>query len=337
MRNLKRADNYKQTQLRTQLEFLKSSPAFSDVARGGNGKLFGIGREFVLPAECKQENLFETIRIDVGEYFKKHKVTWHSARSHLLSSQICCLNFLAPFSFEKRALQALLEKVLGPIDEMLETEPGRFVSFEFTGDLNYLNEWKNGVHTRGSNCTSVDAMVRYRTPDHREEAALIEWKYTERYGRPKSNDPKREERLRRYKEITFFPEGPIRADAGIKIDDLFVEPIFQLYRQQMLATRMLVDKRTLGLHRVRTVLIAPRSNVDLFKMKVPALERFGTDLVSVFRALLIDPTGFIFCTTEDFFEHARGVVREVPSFEPWYRYIAERYCFASAAEDAPNV
>lgn len=182
MKTFKRAENYRQAQLRTQLVFLRNSGAFTDVARAGNGRFLGIAREFVLPIECKQENLFETRRIDVREYFKRHHITWHSARSHLLSSQICCLNFLAPFSSDPRALKALLQNVVGPIDEMLETEAGRFVSFEFTGDRDYLNEWKNGVHTRGSNCTSVDAMVRFRTPDGRDEAALIEWKYTERDG-----------------------------------------------------------------------------------------------------------------------------------------------------------
>jgi hypothetical protein len=327
LRNSSRTENYRQIQLRAQLAFLKISGGFSDAAKGANGKLYGIAREFVLPPECKQENLFEKIRTDVAEYFKSQHIAWHTARSHLLSSQICCLNFLAPFSSEPHALKALLQGVVGPIDEMLETETGRFVSFEFTGGQDYLNEWKNGVHTRGSNCTSVDAMVRFRSPDGRDEAALIEWKYTERYGRPRINDPKREERLRRYRKITFFPEGPIRGDVGIDIGDLFAEPIFQLYRQQMLASRMLANKE-LGLARVRTVLIAPRSNIDLFKMKVPALGRFGTDILTVFRAILHDPNGFIFCTTEDLWEHAREVVREVPSFEPWYRYIAHRYCFA---------
>lgn len=95
----------------------------------------------------------------------------------------------------------------------------------------------------------------------------------------------------------------------------------------MLATQLQRDEK-LGLDRVRTVLIAPRPNLDLLKMKVSAFERFGTDILSVWPALLCDPNGFIFCTTEELFEHARDVVREVPSFEPWFHYIADRYCFA---------
>jgi hypothetical protein len=321
-----RKENYKQSELHSQLTFLKSSSAFSDAARIGGGRLFGIDREFVLPRSCREENLFEPIRRDVGDYFHTRRISWHQARAHVLSSQVCCLNFLAPFSFEPRALKTLLHRIIGPIDKMLETEQGRFVSFEFTGERNYLHEWKNGIHTRGANCTSVDAMVRFRTAEGSEEAALIEWKYTERYGRPRPNDPKHAERLRRYEKMTFSPEGPIRADSGIDIRDLFTEPIFQLYRQQMLATQMRSDKE-LGLDRVRTVLIAPRSNLDLFQVKIPSFKRFGTDLVALWRALLNDPDGFVFSTTEDLFGDAKDAVRGTPSLEPWYRYMANRYRF----------
>jgi hypothetical protein len=321
-----RKENYKQAQLRSQLAFLKSSSAFSDVARLGGGSLFGIDREFVLPHACKEENLFEPIRRDVGDYFHTRRISWHQARAHVLSSQVCCLNFLAPFSFQPRALKTLLRRIIGPIDEMLETERGRFVSFEFTGERDYLHEWKDGVHTRGANCTSVDAMVRFRTVDAGEEAALIEWKYTEHYGRPRPNDPKHAERLRRYEKMTFSPEGPIRADAGIGIRDLFAEPIFQLYRQQMLATQMRSDKE-LGLDRVRTVLIAPRSNLNLYQVKIPSFKRFGPDLVAVWRALLSDPDGFVFSTTEDLFGDAKDAVSGTPSLKPWYEYMANRYRF----------
>jgi hypothetical protein len=316
--------SYKSDQLRSQLDFLKNHSSFSKAAKAAGGILSGSPRKFVLPRECREENLFESIRVDVGEYFTRNKITWHGARAHLLSSQICCLNFLAPFSKQPRALKRFLEAIIGPIDRMIETESGQFVSFEYTGDKDYLNEWKNGNHTRGANCTSVDAIVRSQTAAGTQEAALIEWKYTERYGRPRSGDPKNDERFRRYKDLTFSPVGPIRPDLSVKVRDLFAEPIFQLYRQQMLAAQMLRDP-SLKLHRVRTILVAPQSNTDLFRMRIPALERFGTSLLSVWRQLLQDPASFIFCSTEDLFRNAREAVQETSSLQGWYQYIGERY------------
>jgi hypothetical protein len=79
--------------------------------------------------------------------------------------------------------------------------------------------------------------------------------------------------------------------------------------------------------RFRTVLIAPKDNVEILKIKIPALQRFGTNIVSVWRALLYDPNSFIFCTTEELVANAAGAVLSVPSLGTWYRYITDRYRF----------
>jgi hypothetical protein len=44
--------------------------------------------------------------------------------------------------------------------------------------------------------------------------------------------------VKRYQDKTFEPDGPIRSDLGLKVEDFFWEPFYQLVRQQMLAWRM---------------------------------------------------------------------------------------------------
>ncbi|HVC43178.1 MAG TPA: hypothetical protein VND20_00045 [Candidatus Binataceae bacterium] len=332
--------SYKEQQLRNQLAFLKSSNSISAAAKSGGGIFFGKPRDFVLPDGYGDENLFEPIRKDVINYFENQHVSWHTAAAHLLSSQVCCLNVLAPFVYEPQALKTLLEGILGPIDEMLEIEPkiapGRFIAFEFTGTKDYLNEWRRGAHTRGANCTSVDAAVRFRTSSGDIEAALIEWKYTETYPRPSDNDSSNKERRRRYENITFHPCGPVRPDPGLKLSDLFAEPIYQLFRQQMLAKQMEKD-RDLCLKRVRTVLVAPGGNTAVRVLKISALHEFGGDNVSAWQALLQEPERFIFCTTEELLARVPGVLQETPELKSWSDYIAKRYGFIGDSQNPQQV
>ncbi len=236
--------NYKQSELQSQLAFLATSSTFSDGARCGGGVFRRKSREYVLRKEYELENVFPAIRGSIFDYFERHQIAWHDAKAHLLSSQICCVNFLEPFARAPDALKRLLERVLGPISEMLEIEPdsdpGRYVAFEFIGAVDYLNEGKRRI--RGANCTSVDAAVRYRTTDGRIEIALIEWKYTESYGPPLAVDHRNVERLRRYRDIAFHPNGPLRSDCGLDLAALFAEPVYQQLRQQMLAFQMTGQK-----------------------------------------------------------------------------------------------
>ena len=64
---------------------------------------------------------------------------------------------------------------------MLEIEPGRFLTFEYIGDVDFFGEAVDGVRVRGSMCTSVDAAFVHRTADGVVELVLVEWKYTESY------------------------------------------------------------------------------------------------------------------------------------------------------------
>lgn len=282
----------------------------------------------MLSASCVDENLFGPIRARVKEYFRRHSISWHIANAHLLSSQVSCLNFLEPFAFEPGALRMLLQPIFGPIDKMIEpepaTDPGRLVAFEFIGAYDYLNEGAKRKRTRGANCTSVDAAVRFRTPAGQVEVGLVEWKYTESYGRPDPNNPRNQERMRRYKDLAFYPEGPLRPDCGIELVKFFAEPIYQLLRQQMLAVQM-EKHRELGANRVRTALIAPRANLALAKLKIEELGKLDSDVSSAWRAVLENPDRFLVCPTENLFLQAGAAVLKTPSLRQWFKYIGQRY------------
>ncbi len=322
--------NYKQSQLRSQLAFLAKSSSFSEKARSGGGTLRRNSYEFVLRKEYELENLFPEIRGSIHDYFQRNQISWHDANAHLLSSQVCCVNFLEPFARVPGALKILLEKVVGPIAEMLEIEPdsnpGRYIAFEFIGAVDYLNEGRSGRRTRGANCTSVDAAVRYRTRHGAIETALIEWKYTESYSAPLAKSPQRDERLRRYKNIAFYPNGPLRSDCSIDLAELFTEPIYQLLRQQMLAFQM-TAARELQSQLVRTVYISPRANSALKRIRIDAVKQFGHDIEAAWSALLQSPHHFTPYSTEELFADFTATAETTPELKKWRSYMNERYGF----------
>ena len=138
-----------------------------------------------------RENLFSGIRDDALEYFNRNRIKWHDGRnsnpsSHLCSSQVQCVNFLYPFVDKAEALCTLLRPLFPDIESIVPMkEDGQLVSFEWIGLCNYLGErtLRNGSRTRGASFTSADAAVMFRRQDGRLQIVLIEWKYTESYGR----------------------------------------------------------------------------------------------------------------------------------------------------------
>jgi hypothetical protein len=169
------------------------------------------GAGYRLAPEQAGLNLAPSIREVAPAYFSRNGITWHTHANHGLSSQVCCLNFLMPLARRPDILGQLVGAALGIADpEMLPVEAGPdgrpwFVGFEWIGG-DYLNESSgNGSRTRGANCTSADAVLRF-WHNGTTETLLIEWKYTERYGQPIPPEGN-ETRLRRYKDIAFEPVG----------------------------------------------------------------------------------------------------------------------------------
>ncbi len=274
----------------------------------------------------RAHNLAPAIRDMATKYFAKG-IAWHIHANHGLSSQVCCVNFLMPLAERPDLLSKLVGNALGiRAPEMLPVEGGPtgsawFVGFEWIGG-DYLNEsGKDGKRRRGANATAADAVVRFRS-GAATETLLIEWKYTERYGQPippKGNAT----RMERYEKLAFSPNGPIRHDLGLTLEDFFWEPFYQLLRQQMLAFQM-QRAHDDGADRVRVLHISPTPNTALKKVTSPNLRRHGDNAFAVFRSLLVRPDDFVARSTEELFG---PLVSELGEEDDWALYLSSRYAF----------
>jgi hypothetical protein len=283
-------------------------------------------------------NLAPAIRVHAEDYFGAPRdIVWHQHANHGLSSQACCLNFLMPLATQPVLLARLIEKALG-IDgvDVLPIEKGPngesiHVAFEWIGLEDHLGEWRAGKNTKqGANATSADAAVRFERQS-KIEIVLIEWKYTEKYGAPLKADG-HPTRIARYADKAFAPNGPLRGDLDLKLEEFFWDPQYQLLRQQILAWRM-EQAHELDAERVSVLHISPTNNRALHKVTAPALRRFGDDVFSVFRSLLAKPERFVSVTTEQMFAPFLAMHHADPLASGWAAYIRDRYSFLSAIRD----
>jgi hypothetical protein len=126
---------------------------------------------------------------------------------------------------------------------------------------------RTGTDT-GRQLTSVDAAIRYRTSSGAIEIALIEWKYAEQYHGKKLEGDTAKMATRHGRYEKRFGDGPLRTDV-IPYESLFVEPFYQLMRQQLLAAAMETTGE-LGAEQVRVVYAAPARNAELWSSVLPA-------------------------------------------------------------------
>jgi hypothetical protein len=192
---------------------------------------------------------------------------------------------------------SFVEELFGdilPIAEVLEIESSRYLTFEYIGAIDHLGEtWPGQPRTRGSMATSTDAAVRYRTPQGVTEVALIEWKYTEAYGKSELNPSKqpgfREDRYRARWEDNGCP---VRRDL-VPYEDLFVEPFYQLLRQQLLA-RAMEESHELGAEKVRVLHLCPEANGGVHRaVSRPSHHAVGNDPLEIWSQMCVDPGRFI--------------------------------------------
>ena len=251
---------------------------------------------YCLPPPLSAYNLLPEVRAEAVQRFAADNIAWQAAidgrpTNHLLSSQIQCVNALMPLATDPRLLVAAFGQVL-PIGEPMPIEDGRYLTFEYIGAADHLAEAKPGIaRERGRFCTSADAAIRYRQPDGGTEIALIEWKYTESYkGRPLAKS--RNDRLDRYRPLFEAPDGPLRTDV-IPYADLFVEPFYQLMRQQLLAHAM-ERSAELGADTVKVLHVAPATNAELqLSLTHDSHRAAGSTLYSAWRAMLRRPDRFV--------------------------------------------
>jgi hypothetical protein len=176
-----------------------------------------------------------------------------------------------------------------------------------------LNE---GQTNRGSNCTSIDALIFAKHKDDSKWLIAIEWKYTEHYPNlDKAAGAKGEVRKRRYTDL-------INNSNQLQSENhycYYFEPFYQLMRQTLWAEQMVNHKKTemlkadnfLHLH------IIPKENDDLLKKKYKCS---GLDMETTWRKHLKDNTKYRIISPEVFLQNI-----DKEKYAELINYLAIRY------------
>lgn len=229
-----------------------------------DGRPGPVAYDFCLPSEFAAWSLLPEVREMAPALFAELGIPWHAGvregpSNHLLSSQVQCMNALGHMVADPSRVARAFGGLLGTA-EVLEIEPGRYLTFEYIGPTDFFNEAPGGVRTRGSKCTSVDAAFLHRTATGVVELVLVEWKYTESYRPRKIQSDKDAERWSRYGSALTAADSPVRSDL-LSFSNLLDEPFYQLVRQQLLAHEM-EKARVHGAEVVRVVHLRPSGNQD---------------------------------------------------------------------------
>jgi len=257
----------------------------------GGGVIRGKEREYAV--SDYKHNFFPPIVSHALEYFKRNKISWWGGfvpSAHTLSSQIACLNHL----FAVRCDQAEVLKIarlFNPdfIDVIaIETDqaPAAYIQFESVSDIDRLNE---KTVSRGSNCTSVDALIYALHKDGQKFILPIEWKYTEEYGNEsKADGDKGKTRKSRYTELI----NSSKQLQSQKHDIYYYEPFYQLMRQTLWAEQLIKskDSETIKADDFIHIHVIPPENADLLARIYPCT---GKDMEQTWRGQLKDQTKYI--------------------------------------------
>lgn len=257
------------------------------------GTTGGRAYDFCLPPEHAALSLLPEVRDDALALFAELGIPWHAGvdggpSNHLLSSQVQCVNALGQMVRDPDRLR----RAFGPLldtAEVLQVEPGRFLTFEYIGDTDHFDEGKGRPRVRGAHSTSVDAAFLHRTTAGVVELVLVEWKYTESYGRRKDEPSKDAVRWRRYGAAWCDPEGPVTTELAFA--DALQEPLYQLVRQQLLA-RALEQEHAHGADVVRVLHVSPPGNAAYASSLQPAQRALGETVHEVWQRLLRQPDRF---------------------------------------------
>jgi hypothetical protein len=300
--------NYREVQRNKAIQ--KRDTLFRDP---GNGMFFGKKRDFVL--EDPSLNLWEEIREDAKQYFKRNGIAWWKGNAdvptgHLLSSQIACLNHLYFVRQRKDIATAILKRINKDIIEAVIIDDG-FVEFEYIGKEQYLKEKS---FTRGANCTSVDAVMLGVTAKARRIMFLIEWKYTEMYA---SENLYIQRRASVYDHLIIHPDGPFVT--GVDPKSFYYEPFYQLMRQTLLGWQF-VQKREMNCDHCVNVHVIPDENVEL-KKTITSPTLHGEDIHEAWKNNLKDPESYVSIDPELLTQAAGNLVDS----RSWLSYIQARY------------
>ena len=255
-----------------------------------------VALDFCLPPVHAHLNLLPDACATALTLFGELGIPWHAGvgvgpSNHLLSSQVMCANALAQMVREPERIKLAFGSFVD-INEVLQIEPGRFLTFEYVGPADYFGEAVGGSRIRGAYSTSVDAAFRYRTSTGQTEVALVEWKYTESYRRKSSTESATNKRRLRYHDAWSDSNGPLRQER-LHFELLLHEPFYQLMRQQLLAHRM-EQEAAEGADVVRVLHVLPPENLAYQKsLACPEHREVGDTVDAVWTSLLRRPDRFV--------------------------------------------
>lgn len=214
-----------------------AAPYVTKIGAGANRPHY----DFCLPPEFAYLSLLPEVRDIAISMFKELGISWHKGigdgpSNHLLSSQVQCVNALGQMVKDPARIIAAFGSLVDTT-KVEEIEPGHYLTFEYIGEEDLLNEAVGGKRVRGANCTSVDAAFVHTNSQRERELILIEWKYTEKYAKRPDTPEKDVERCRRYKTLLAEPGSPIDL-SKVSFKELLQDPIYQLMRQQLLARQL---------------------------------------------------------------------------------------------------
>lgn len=294
--------NFREDQRKKAVELIEKSRLFE--SDGAMKEFRGKKREFVL--QDGNKNLHESIREDALGYFENNHVSWWGGKKptgHVLSSQISCVNHLFALRKDKRAVMELLNGVRDEFVDVMkiesdEHEPG-YIQFEAVSDNDNLNEGKS---KRGTNCTSIDALIYAKHRSGEKWLVVIEWKYTESYDNTDKSEEGRkkdpincsgEVRKRRY-------GGLIDESTQLKSDNhscYYFEPFYQLMRQTLWAEQMIKnkEKEVTKADNFLHIHVVPTQNAQLLDKKYKCS---GMDMISTWQNHLNDNSKYIVVSPE---------------------------------------
>ena len=264
------------------------------VTEGRNRKRIGPF-PVCLPEAYAAHNLLPGIREEALRRFAERSIAWHMSTpgegsslpsTHLLDSQVQCVNVLLSLANSDGGLMGLVKQVVPDATSLVPIEDGSPVAFEWIGMGDYLGEGRGHPRRRGQFVTSVDALVVAEHPAGRT-AILIEWKFTESYDKPvRPIGPGGTDRREVYRaayqaELSPFTDKP-------KIDAFLHEPHYQLLRQALLADGM-VRAAEFGIGSAVLLHAVPRGNRTLLATVPESLASYGVDLAAIWHRLLPGP------------------------------------------------
>ena len=309
--------------------------------------------EYTVPVEGKPKpfehffkktklNLWEHIRNNAVDYFKKKGIIWHTNKiennpdtepeGNMLSSQISCLNHLFLLRENPDYASATLKNIDNRIVSAKIVRDGYgddgYIEFEAWGtseNNNPLRE-KSSKRKRGEKSTSIDAVMVGRKDDGKNILVLIEWKFVEDYTKD-YGDEKFKYHEGYHDDIygTLLNEEncPIHRIENSK--DFYYEPFYQLMRQTLWGWKAAKDyccDEYIHLH------IIPRENLAIQEITSPNLKNMGSTMSEVWKNLLKEPLRYKVISPEELLsplKNNQNFMKDNQELKDLFAYLERRY------------